>query len=563
MVGDSANSLRLPAFLLLLMFLNSACLVLSGELPSITISKKLALLRISPKLVVDKSPGTEPGSRVVCERVQINGLSRFKNLNNFFSSGRVRVFNKNANVHSPNISICFHRNASLAVCMCSEGQWSLMESFWARSLSPFSHKLFLDIRLVGPHPSPRSLDVKVHNEFFLSRLLYLVSGILLMSFATPLSKSYIVYYGVGMTMGYILVALAIFCEAMRILTYGNKIFACALYAFIIAIGSFSFGYIPTIFYLLLAKVGISEDVYSPIAVLKLAIVVLSGALLGLWTVCRLVLTKDGLLDTNVAQFVETAFHLLASGFILQSTVDPILGFTALVCGILVPLSFKMLLKTIKSKSAEHILYKLKNECMLHLHKQRIMGRRIFPCLLVTSGVIALLLVGVATTGGFCNRLAWNSSICKNSLSDKREVAATEKKIDDLYNPDGSVKQVDTRLFVLWESYKESSGAEKAEYLKEIKSIMIDRARVDSEVETIAILLFGPTFSHNIVYLRRGGDLPIVDDWRCYETTIWLFEQHCGEMTEYGKKHFKFFANICNRLVGNDRRRLIEAVFENG
>ncbi|KAL4588800.1 hypothetical protein LXL04_001695 [Taraxacum kok-saghyz] len=50
---------------------------------------------------------------------------------------------------------------------------------------------------------------------------------------------------------------------MRILTEGNEIFACALYACIVGMGSFFFGYIPTIFYLLLAKVGISEDVYSP------------------------------------------------------------------------------------------------------------------------------------------------------------------------------------------------------------------------------------------------------------------------------------------------------------
>ena len=54
-----------------------------------------------------------------------------------------------------------------------------------------------------------------------------------------------------------------------------------------------------------------------IAVLKLAIIVLSGALLGLWTVRRLVLTNDGLHDTNVAEFVACSFQLLASSFILQ------------------------------------------------------------------------------------------------------------------------------------------------------------------------------------------------------------------------------------------------------
>ncbi|KAL4588508.1 hypothetical protein LXL04_001399 [Taraxacum kok-saghyz] len=359
MGGDSATSFRLTTLLLLLLlllltFLNSACFLVSEELPSLNVAEHSSL-QITPKSVVEKSPGSRPGSQVVCERIEINGLSRFQNLTSLFSSVKVKVITVNSTSRPPNVTICFHRNASLAVGMCPEGQWvKLTKGSWVSSMSPFDHKL-LDIRIVGPHFSEETIEVSLNKEFYSYRVVFFVLGITLMTFASSLSNSLTVYYGGAMTLGVMLVVLVILFQGMRILPSGQKSsLGLVLYGSMVGVGSFLFSYIPTLFHSLLSELGISEDVYSPIAVFVLAFIILSGAWLGFWTVRKLVLTEDGLIDTGVAQFVAWSFRFVASSMILQSSVDPLLAVVALVNGILVPSAFKwflnkMMFKTNKSK----------------------------------------------------------------------------------------------------------------------------------------------------------------------------------------------------------------------
>ncbi|CAH1426203.1 unnamed protein product [Lactuca virosa] len=344
MVGDSSTSVRLPALLLLLTFLNSACFVVSGEFPSLIVSE-YASLQISPKLAVENSPGSRPGSQVVCERVEIKGLSRFRNLTSFFSSVKVKAIIVNSTGRPPNVTICFHRNASLAVGMCHEGQWEkLTKGSWIKSMSPFDHKL-LDIRIVGPPEG--TIEILLNKEFYSYRIVFLVFGITLMTFASSLSNSLVVYYGGAMTLGVLLVVLVILFQGMRILPSGRKSsLALVLYGSIVGVGSFLFSYLPTLFNSLLMEMGISEDVYSPIAVFLLAFIVLLGAWLGFWAVRKLVFTEDGSIDTGVAHFVSWSFRILASSMILQSSVDPLLAVAAWVCGILVPSAFKWFLKVL-------------------------------------------------------------------------------------------------------------------------------------------------------------------------------------------------------------------------
>ncbi|KAI3789006.1 hypothetical protein L2E82_01790 [Cichorium intybus] len=352
MVGDSATYVRLPALLLLLTFLNSACFVVSGELPSLIVAE-YASLQISPKLVVEKSPGVRPGSHVVCERVEINGLSRFRNLTSFFSSVKVKVINVNSTGRPPNITICFHRNASLEVGMCPEDQWDkLTKGSWVKSMSPFDNKL-IDIRIVGP--SEGTIEVLLNKEFYSYRIVFLVLGVTLMTFASSLSNSLAVYYGGAMTLGVMLVVLVILFQGMRILPTGRKSsLGLVLYGSIVGVGSFLFSYIPTLLRSLLIEMGISEDVHSPLAVFLLAFVVLSGAWLGFWAVRKLVLTEDGSIDTGVAQFVSWAFRILASSLILQSSVDPLLAVVALVFGVVIPSAFKWFFKMLfKPNKVKH------------------------------------------------------------------------------------------------------------------------------------------------------------------------------------------------------------------
>ncbi|XP_024980533.1 uncharacterized protein LOC112517363 [Cynara cardunculus var. scolymus] len=341
MVGDAATSLRLQAALLLLLLValaNSAFFVVSGELPSLTVAE-FASLQLSPSLVVEGSPGSKPGSQVICERVEINGLSRLRNLTSFFSSVKVKVLNMNSTGRPPNITVCFHRNASLGVGMCPEGQWEkLTKGSWVRSMSPFDHKL-LDIRITGS--SVGTVEVLLSEEFYLYRLIFLVLGITLMTFASSLSNSLVIYYGGAMTLGILLVVLVVLFQGMRILPSGRKSsLALVLYGSIVGVVSFLTSYIPTLLRSLLLEMGIEEDLYNPVAVFLLACVVLTGAWLGFWAVRKLVLTEDGSIDTGVAQFVAWSFRIVAASMILQSSVDPLLAVDALVCGVLIPSALK-------------------------------------------------------------------------------------------------------------------------------------------------------------------------------------------------------------------------------
>ncbi|KAL4345024.1 hypothetical protein AHAS_Ahas11G0237000 [Arachis hypogaea] len=144
-------------------------------------------LQLSRGFSVGKSPGSKPGVAVVVERVRIHGLSRFRNLSKFAHSMKVKVLPADPNIRIPNIEICFHRailcvlfrNASLAIGMCSQGQWEkVTKGSWVRSMSPFDHKL-LDIRTASS------------------------------TLASFLSKSLAFYYSSAMAVGIILVILMI------------------------------------------------------------------------------------------------------------------------------------------------------------------------------------------------------------------------------------------------------------------------------------------------------------------------------------------------------------------
>jgi len=66
-------------------------------------------LPLSRGLPVRNSPGSKPGVTLIVERVHIHGLSRFRNMEKFAHSVKVKVFPANSNVRVPNIEVCFHR----------------------------------------------------------------------------------------------------------------------------------------------------------------------------------------------------------------------------------------------------------------------------------------------------------------------------------------------------------------------------------------------------------------------------------------------------------------------
>ncbi|PSS14135.1 Nuclear envelope integral membrane protein [Actinidia chinensis var. chinensis] len=306
-------------------------------------------LQLSPSLPVEKSTGSKPSSVVLCERVQIHGLSRLRNLTKFAHSVKVKVSFINSSARLPNVEVCFHRNRSLGVCMCPQRQWEkLVKGSWVRSMSPFDHKL-LDVRMAGS--SLEILQVSVEEEFFLYRIIFLVLGIIIMTLASSLSKSLVFYYSSAMAVGIILVILMVLFQGMKLLPTGRKnsvaIFA---YSSMVGLGSFLLRYLPRLFHSILAEIGISEDMYNPLAIFLLLFLVIAGAWLGFWVVRKLVLTEDGLIDIGVSHFVAWSIRMIAAVMILQSSVDPLLAAEVLLCGILVS---SMLKRITRSRFIRH------------------------------------------------------------------------------------------------------------------------------------------------------------------------------------------------------------------
>ncbi|XP_045812157.1 uncharacterized protein LOC123906310 [Trifolium pratense] len=299
-------------------------------------------LQLSRGLPVGNSPGSKPGAIVVVERVHIHGLPRFRNLRKFAHSVKVKLLPANSNVRLPNIEICFHRNASLAMGMCSQGQWEkVVTGSWVRSMSPFDHKL-LDIRTLGS--TLENFELSVEEEFFAYRIVLLILGITLLSSASFLSQSLAFYYSSAMAIGIILVILIILYQGMKLLPTGRRSsLAIVLYSSALGLGTFLLRYIPGLVRSILTELGIDEDMYNPLAIFLLTFVAIAGAWLGFWVVKKLVLTEEGSVDISTAQFVAWAIRILAAIMILQSSMDPLLGTSALLCGLLVP-SLKRLLR---------------------------------------------------------------------------------------------------------------------------------------------------------------------------------------------------------------------------
>lgn len=111
-----------------------------------------------------------------------------------------------------------------------------------------------------------------------------------------------------------------------------------------------------------------------------------------------------------------------------------------------------------------------------------------------------------------------------------------------------VKQIDIYLFYLWGKYKRSSGLERAKVTREIRESMAYMVYLDSAIDMIGLLLFGPQHGRTIIHSVRAPGLPLVDDWECLTSIVDSFERHCGLLTEYGMRHLSAFANICNKQV---------------
>uniref|UniRef100_A0A0D9VW74 Uncharacterized protein n=1 Tax=Leersia perrieri TaxID=77586 RepID=A0A0D9VW74_9ORYZ len=287
--------LPLPQRRLVLHFvLLTAAASISTPIELTVASHPLSPVRLPPAAPFAGEGGGSGGP--FCTRVHVRGRpSRLRDPSRFFHALRVR-----ANATRPaGLELCFHRNATVGPCKCAASQWHKMpkSGLWVQAISPYDTRI-LDFRM--PSDPSRSVLVSTEEEFLLHRVVFLLLGMVLMAVAHTLSESVVFYYGGAMTIGIFLVILIILFQGMKLLPTGRKS-SLAIFVYSSLLGIF-----------------------------LLVSVILAGAWFGYWGVRKLVLTEEGSVDAGVAYFVEWAILIISAVMILQSSLDYLVAFSALV-----------------------------------------------------------------------------------------------------------------------------------------------------------------------------------------------------------------------------------------
>ncbi|KAG6671936.1 hypothetical protein I3842_16G029500 [Carya illinoinensis] len=98
---------------------------------------------------------------------------------------------------------------------------------------------------------------------------------------------------------------------------------------------------------------------------------------------------------------------------------------------------------------------------------------------------------------------------------------------------------------IFEGLLPEGSPRKVEAQKQFVEAMSHRMHVDESVKLIGKLLFGIEKGPKVLNNVRPAGQTLVDDWGCLKTLVRTFETHCGSLSQYGMKHMRAFANICN------------------
>ncbi|CAL4931808.1 unnamed protein product [Urochloa decumbens] len=318
--------LLIPSVLLLLLITSAAALSVSTPVELTVTSHPPASVHLPTARPISGGDGGATGGPY-CTRVLLRGRpSRPRDPSRFFHALRLR-----ANATRPHgLELCFHRNATVGPCKCAASQWQKMpkSGLWVQAISPYNNRI-LDFRM--PADPSRSVVVSTEEEFLLHRVVFLVLGLVLMMVAHTLSESVVFYYGGAMTIGIFLVILIILFQGMKLLPTGRKSsLAIFAYSTVVGMTTYFLHYLSGLLRSVLVEIGIAEDMHNPLGIFVLVLVILAGAWFGYWGVRKLVLAEDGSVDAGVAYFVEWAILIVSAVLILQSSLDYLFAFAALV-----------------------------------------------------------------------------------------------------------------------------------------------------------------------------------------------------------------------------------------
>ncbi|XP_058074004.1 vacuolar-processing enzyme-like [Magnolia sinica] len=124
----------------------------------------------------------------------------------------------------------------------------------------------------------------------------------------------------------------------------------------------------------------------------------------------------------------------------------------------------------------------------------------------------------------------------------------------------AVNQRDADLLHLWNKYRKSpeGSARKLDAHKQILDVMSHRLHIDNSMELIGKLLFGSQKGPEVLKTVRPAGQPLVDNWECLKAMVRTFETHCGSLSQYGMKHMRSIANICNAGIRKETMAEVSA-----
>ncbi|XP_051142768.1 uncharacterized protein LOC127259455 [Andrographis paniculata] len=285
------------------------------------------VVTVTPEVLVESLLSTDV---VRCSRVTISGLSRLK-LWSFSNAHRITLVPSEEirETSYKKIQICSHKNSSLGLCHCENGNWeNIQNGIWSSIVSPYEHS-YIDVKFVNNLSG--SVTVTVKSEFQKWRLLCLAIGTAILILAPIVSSWVPFYYSSSMAIGICLVVIILLFQGMKLLPTGRK---SALYSTICGLAFGAGSYLLNRFSMfvnsILINFGISEEMHNPVLVFFLVGIALAGAAFGYWLVRRFVVSGDGKVDDGVAQFVKWALRVISVTFLFQSTLDTPLAIALLV-----------------------------------------------------------------------------------------------------------------------------------------------------------------------------------------------------------------------------------------
>ncbi|KAL9330704.1 hypothetical protein ACSQ67_000314 [Phaseolus vulgaris] len=128
--------------------------------------------------------------------------------------------------------------------------------------------------------------------------------------------------------------------------------------------------------------------------------------------------------------------------------------------------------------------------------------------------------------------------------------------NSLWSSSKAVNQRDADLVHFWDKFRKApeGSPKKNEARKQVLEVMSHRMHIDDSVELVGKLLFGIEKAPELLNAVRPAGSALVDDWDCLKTMVRTFETHCGSLSQYGMKHMRSFANMCNVGIKEEQMR---------